>query len=84
MVTISHTHGEPRPLSLRVADFLERTAAMLRDSYTFRRNYRQTYRELQGLSDRDLHDLGISRADIERVATESALSALNKAAAERR
>lgn len=34
--------------------------------------YRQTYNELVGLSDRDLYDLGISRYDIRRLATEAA------------
>lgn len=35
------------------------------------KRYRQTVSELSALSNRDLADLGISRADIERVAAES-------------
>lgn len=36
------------------------------------RRYRSSVRELSRLSDRDLNDLGISRADIETVARQSA------------
>ncbi len=36
------------------------------------RRYRSSVRELSCLSDRDLNDLGISRADIETVARQSA------------
>jgi uncharacterized protein YjiS (DUF1127 family) len=42
-------------------------AAVLR-----RRMYRQTARELNGLTDRELADLGIHRADIRQIATEAA------------
>ena len=35
------------------------------------RAYRDTVRELSRLSDRDLHDIGISRYDIDAVAGES-------------
>jgi uncharacterized protein YjiS (DUF1127 family) len=34
--------------------------------------YRKTYKELADLTDRDLSDIGISRADISRIATEAA------------
>ncbi len=36
------------------------------------RRYRSAVRELEQLSDRELHDLGISRYDIETIARESA------------
>jgi uncharacterized protein YjiS (DUF1127 family) len=36
------------------------------------RRYRETVRELQGLSGRELSDLGISRGDIGRLAREAA------------
>lgn len=36
------------------------------------RIYRRTYNELSGLSDRDLADLGISRYDISRIASDAA------------
>ena len=37
--------------------------------------YRQTVAELSVLSDRDLHDLGISRCDIRHVAHEASMQA---------
>jgi len=37
--------------------------------------YRQTIRELQSLSTRDLADLGIHRSEIKRIATEAAYGA---------
>ena len=36
------------------------------------RRYRETVRELQGLSSRELNDLGITRPDISRLAREAA------------
>ncbi len=36
------------------------------------RRYRDAVRELSGLSNRELHDIGIDRADIEHVAREAA------------
>jgi uncharacterized protein YjiS (DUF1127 family) len=36
------------------------------------RRYRETVRELQGLSSRELNDLGINRTDISRLAREAA------------
>ncbi len=38
--------------------------------------YRQTYDELQLLSDRELNDIGIARCDIRKIARESAESVL--------
>ena len=40
----------------------------LMGSYRKWRTYRRTANELQGLTDRELTDLGIGRGDIERVA----------------
>lgn len=37
-----------------------------------RKIYNQTYRELAGLTDRDLSDLGLSRTEIRRVAWQAA------------
>ena len=38
------------------------------------RRYRETVRELSGLSDRELDDLGINRYEIDTVARESAVA----------
>lgn len=53
----------------------DRVAAMVRvynEGAARRRVYRQTLAELAALSDRDLADLGIHRAQIRRVALEAA------------
>ena len=58
------THGLQVP-------FAERITA-LRETITKRRTYRKTVRELQGLSNRDLADLGIHRSAIKSIAYEAA------------
>ena len=40
--------------------------------YTKNKLYRQTYRELNSLSDYELNDLGLSRDAVEQIATEAA------------
>lgn len=53
----------------------ERIAAVidnLREARARRRLYNQTVRELSALSNRELHDLGLHRAMITRVALEAA------------
>jgi uncharacterized protein YjiS (DUF1127 family) len=42
-------------------------------SYRAWRKYRETYKELAQLSNRDLADVGIRRADIPQIARQSAL-----------
>ena len=37
----------------------------------FRKKYRQTVRELSNMTDRELRDIGICRADIRRIAREN-------------
>lgn len=49
--------------------------ADIRDSLARRAVYRQTLRELDALSDRDLNDLGLNRSDIRRVAHGAAFGA---------
>lgn len=55
-------------LSLAVTDFVERFRAGL----AWTSAYRQTYDELNRLSDRELTDLGIGRNDIIRISREAA------------
>ncbi|MDH5453422.1 MAG: DUF1127 domain-containing protein [Paracoccaceae bacterium] len=52
----------------RIAAF----AADFRESRQRYRAYRQTVRELEALSDRELHDLGLGRASIDEVAMDAA------------
>ena len=48
----------------KIAEVLEKN----RKALELRNRYRETYRELSMLSDRDLADIGISRGMIEQVA----------------
>ena len=58
-------------LAARLSD----TRATLTERFARYRTYRQTLTELGSLSDRDLADLGLHRADIRGVAHEAAYSA---------
>ncbi len=49
----------------------------LRTHYRRWKQYRQNLRELESCSDRELRDLGFSRADIHRVAREVAFACLS-------
>lgn len=53
-------------------DTMRNTTTVL-DRYRRWRRYRATVRELQGLTPRELSDLGINRADISRLAREASL-----------
>lgn len=46
----------------------------LRTQFNRWMQYRENLRELRGCSDRELYDLGLSRADIRRVAREAAFA----------
>jgi len=67
-----------RVTDTRMVRVRRRTMAMSRNTSTFAnryrrwRRYRETVRELQGLSPRELSDLGIVRSDIGRLAREAA------------
>ena len=51
---------------------MARNVNKLYDRYRRWRRYRDTVRELQGLSSRELNDLGINRGEIGRLAREAA------------
>ncbi len=50
---------------------MTRKTNTLYDRYRRWRRYRETVRELQGLSTHELNDLGINRVDISRLAREA-------------
>lgn len=50
---------------------MSRNTNTLYSRYRRWRRYRETVRELQGLSSRELNDLGIHRVDISRLAREA-------------
>lgn len=61
-----------RALRITLADRLQGLFAQLREANVRRALFNQTHRELAALSDRDLSDLGFSRADIADVARRAA------------
>lgn len=71
MAYASGIHGGAAGLSERIGDL----AGALRDRWRRFRLFRETLRELNALSDRDLADLGIHRSQIGAVAHEAAYGA---------
>lgn len=61
--TTAHVRGESRIMSL-IAD--------MRDAWARHRVYRNTLNELNGLSGRELNDLGLNRSMLKSVALEAA------------
>ncbi len=61
--TATTTHGGIN-LIARVAEF----AAKVKQAYALRAMYNRTYSELQGLTDRELNDIGVRRCDIKDIA----------------
>ncbi|MCA8884055.1 MAG: DUF1127 domain-containing protein [Rhodobacteraceae bacterium] len=55
-----------------IADRIQRGIDILKDHQKRRAAYRRTFDELMALSDRDLRDLDISRADIPAIARDAA------------
>jgi uncharacterized protein YjiS (DUF1127 family) len=61
-----------RIASIGLGDRIAAALSSIRDAARRRAVYRQTLRELNALSARDLHDLGIHKSMIGRVAREAA------------
>ncbi|KUJ76706.1 DUF1127 domain-containing protein [Ruegeria profundi] len=51
-----------------VAASLSKFVAQVRKSFALRAEYSRTYSELQGLTDRELNDIGVRRCDIKDIA----------------
>lgn len=62
---------ETRPAHLPLIERLVEMRANLAERFARYRIYRQTLTELSSLSDRDLDDLGIRRADVYNIAMDS-------------
>ena len=58
-----------------IAQWISNKLEALREERRLRAVYRQTYRELSELSQRELADLGIDRANIREIALEAARNA---------
>jgi uncharacterized protein YjiS (DUF1127 family) len=63
--TATTTHGGIN-LVARISQF----AAKVKEAYVLRAEYNRTYSELQGLTDRELNDIGVRRCDIKDIAQE--------------
>lgn len=57
--TATAPHGG-NTLVARFTDFV----AKMKEAYALRAEYTRTYSELQALTDRELHDIGVRRCDI--------------------
>lgn len=68
MADLNATRTVPTPLGDRIAQAVQGVKIALRR----RAVHRQTLRELNALSPRDLQDLGLHKADIARIAREAA------------
>ncbi|WP_377192696.1 DUF1127 domain-containing protein [Ruegeria meonggei] len=64
---MAHTATAPHGginLVARLAEFVTKA----KETYALRAEFNRTYSELQGLSDRELHDIGVRRCDISDIA----------------
>lgn len=75
MATLDLIHGGMRRNDLAGNGSIAKFLANVRNHIARRGLYSQTIRELDAMSDRDLADLGIARADIRRIAHEAAWGA---------
>lgn len=70
MAAVAHTHNAAAPFG--IVGRLMAAIQHMQENRARRVIYRQTVRELNALTNRDLADLGISRAMITRLAHEAA------------
>ena len=81
--SMTHTERENKMLTMKFFDsittkeytgnnWLSTVFSNIVTSYNRYRIYKQTVKELNAMSDRDLHDIGLSRYEIEDLAYESA------------
>ncbi len=61
-----------RSATVSISDRVANLVKSVKDAVERRRVYTQTVRELSGLSDRDLTDLGLARGNIHELAREAA------------
>lgn len=61
-----------RAVRVTLADRIAALFTVAREAAARRAIYTQTVRELNALTDRDLHDLGLARADVPSIAREAA------------
>ena len=73
-MSMANTRSQRRPVTVLdgFPGLFARVRISIATAIARRRKYRQTLHELRGLSDRDLGDVGIPRADIARIARETA------------
>lgn len=64
--------GERRHQVWPLLELLKDVARKLAASWDWYQTYHQTARELEGLSERELNDIGIARSDIPAIAMQSA------------
>jgi uncharacterized protein YjiS (DUF1127 family) len=68
MATIGLSGG----IAATIGNWAGRFSGELREEAARRRLYSRTFRELDGLNDRDLRDIGVSRLQIAEIAHEAA------------
>lgn len=72
MAFFTDTHNRHAGVIERATAALSHWLADVTETLARRRVARDTYTELAQLGDRELHDLGLTRADLRRVAHEAA------------
>ncbi len=72
MTFFSDTHSRHPGVLERATDALSHWLADVTETLARRRLAGDTYTELSQLGDRELHDLGLTRADLRHVAREAA------------